>query len=49
MKFEQKKGGLQEQYELSKRWRWQKDSMAIIPVFDENNDILRYNVFHVEL
>lgn len=29
---------------------WQRyDSRFAIPVFNENNEILRYNVFHAEL
>lgn len=28
---------------------YQYNSRFAIPVFDENNDVLRYNVFHAEL
>ena len=31
-----------------KGW-YRYDSRFAIPVFDENNDVLRYNVFHAEL
>lgn len=41
---------LERKHEKNAHYGWYRyDSRFAIPVFDENNDILRYNIFHAEL
>lgn len=41
---------LESKHSSNAKYGWYRyDSRFAIPVFDESNDVLRYNVFHVEL
>ena len=41
---------LERKHDKNAKYGWYRyDSRFAIPVFDENNDVLRYNVFHAEL
>ncbi len=41
---------LERKHSKDAKYGWYRyDSRFAIPVFDEKNDVLRYNVFHVEL
>ena len=41
---------LEKKHDKNAKYGWYRyDSGFAIPVFDENNDVLRYNVFHAEL
>ena len=41
---------LERKHDKNAKFGWYRyDSRFAIPVFDENNDVLRYNVFHAEL
>ncbi len=41
---------LERKHSKNAKYGWYRyDSRFAIPVFDENNDVLRYNVFHAEL
>ena len=41
---------LERKHDKNVKYGWyQYDSRFAIPVFDENNDVLRYNIFHAEL
>ena len=41
---------LERKHRKNAKYGWYRyDSRFAIPVFDENNDVLRYNVFHAEL
>ena len=41
---------LEKKHDKNAKYGWYRyDSRFAIPVFDENNDVLRYNVFHAEL
>ncbi len=41
---------LERKHDKNAKYGWYRyDSRFAIPVFDENNDVLRYNIFHAEL
>ena len=41
---------LERKHDKNVKYGWYRyDSRFAIPVFDENNDVLRYNIFHAEL
>ena len=41
---------LERKHNKNAKYGWYRyDSRFAIPIFDENNDVLRYNVFHAEL
>jgi len=44
------KENLERKHDRDAKYGWYRyDSRFAIPVFDENNDVLRYNIFHAEL
>lgn len=41
---------LERKHEKNAKYGWYRyDSQFAIPIFDENNDVMPYNVFHAEL
>lgn len=41
---------LEQKHQKNAKFGWYRyDTRFAVPVFDENNDVLRYNVFHAEL
>ena len=41
---------LERKHDKNAKYGWYRyDSRFAIPIFDENNDVLRYNIFHAEL